>query len=152
MFLLPKDLEIVQLGTFELEKENETKINLNIFNVKKLEIEIVETFISQTKKKCNIDEIMIFGYIQSYNNLVRIRIEDVRVTNGLNVKDHNDTKNDLVFNYQEPINVTSNSFNCLNQKIYIEFENEIDIEYLRIVQDSNDLFQNVKYININAYS
>ncbi len=152
MSLLPKDLEIVQLGTFELEKENETKINLNIFNVKELEIEIVETFISQTKKKCNINEIMIFGYIQSYNNLVRIRIEDVRVTNGLNVKDYNDTKNDLVFNYQEPINVTSNSFNCLNQKIYIEFENEIDIEYLRIVQDSNDLFQNVKYININAYS
>ena len=84
MFLLPKDLEIVQLGTFELEKENETKINLNIFNVKELEIEIVETFISQTKKKCNINEIMIFGYIQSYNNLVRIRIEDVRVTNTFN--------------------------------------------------------------------
>jgi len=40
----------------------------------------------------------------------------------------------------------------LNEKIIIEFENEINIQYLRIIQDANDLFQNVKIININAYS
>ena len=120
--------------------------------MKELELEIFETFVSSTLKKCNIQEIFVFGTIQSYNNLVRIRIEDVRVSSGLNVENKNEAKNDRVFNYQDPINITSNSFNCLNEKIIIEFENEINIQYLRIIQDANDLFQNVKIININAYS
>ena len=115
--------------------------------MKELELEILETFVSSTLKKCNIQEIFVFGSIQSYNNLVRIRIEDVRVSNGLNIENKNEAKNDRVFNYQEPINITSNSLNCLNEKIIIEFENEINIQYLRIIQDANDLFQNVKIIN-----
>ena len=152
LFHLPNDLEKIELGTYELEKQNETKLDLNIYNVKELELEILETFVSSTLKKCNIQEIFVFGSIQSYNNLVRIRIEDVRVSGGLNIENKNEAKNDRVFNYQDPINITSNSFNCLNEKIIIEFENEINIQYLRIIQDANDLFQNVKIININGYS
>ena len=75
----------------------------------KLELEILETFVSSTLKKCNIQEIFVFGSIQSYNNLVRIRIEDVRVSGGLNIENKNEAKNDRVFNYQDPINITSNS-------------------------------------------
>ena len=152
LFHLPNDLEKIELGTYELEKQNETKLDLNIYNVKELELEILETFVSSTLKKCNIQEIFVFGSIQSYNNLVRIRIEDVRVSGGLNIENKNEAKNDRVFNYQDPINITSNSFNCLNEKIIIEFENEINIQYLRIIQDADDLFQNVKIININSYS
>ena len=80
LFHLPNDLEKIELGTYELEKQNETKLDLNIYNVKELELEILETFVSSTLKKCNIQEIFVFGSIQSYNNLVRIRIEDVRVS------------------------------------------------------------------------
>ena len=113
LFHLPNDLEKIELGTYELEKQNETKLDLNIYNVKELELEI---------------------------------------SGGLNIENKNEAKNDRVFNYQDPINITSNSLNCLNEKIIIEFENEINIQYLRIIQDANDLFQNVKIININAYS
>ena len=90
LFHLPNDLEKIELGTYELEKQNETKLDLNIYNVKELELEILETFVSSTLKKCNIQEIFVFGSIQSYNNLVRIRIEDVRVSGGLNIENENE--------------------------------------------------------------
>ena len=91
--------------------------------------------------------VSLFSFFKFQENLI-LELKDKL----LNIENKNEAKNDRVFNYQDPINITSNSLNCLNEKIIIEFENEINIQYLRIIQDANDLFQNVKIININAYS
>lgn len=152
LFVRPQQSERVQLGIFELEKYNETKVNLNIYNIRELEIEIIDTYTTPDDKLCNLEEIYIFGSLPSFNRFVRLRIQDVEVSSGLKVTNEVESENYSRVDYQDPIKVVSNSFNCVDETIFIEFEENINIDYLRIIQDDSDTYRSVKLINIDAYS
>ena len=152
LFIRPQQSERVQLGVYELEKYNETKVNLNIFNISELEIEIIDTYTTPDDKLCKFEEIYIFGSLPSFNRFVRLRIQDVDVSSGLKVTNEIESENYSRVDYQDPISIISKTFTCINEFIYIEFEENIDIEYLRIIQDDSDTYRSVKLINIDAYS
>ena len=98
------------------------------------------------------EEIYIFGSLPSFNRFVRLRIQDVDVSSGLKVTNEIESENYSRVDYQDPISIISKTFTCINESIYIEFEENIDIEYLRIIQDDSDTYRSVKLINIDAYS
>ena len=152
LFIRPEQPERVQLGLFQLEKYNETKVNLNIFNIRELEIEIIDTYTTPDEKLCKFEEIYIFGSLSSFDRFVRLRIQDVDVSSGLKVTNEVESENYSRVDYQDPISIISKTFSCINETIYIEFEENINIDYLRLIQDDSDIYRSVKLINIDAYS
>ena len=68
LFIRPQQSERVQLGVYELEKYNETKVNLNIFNIRELEIEIIETYQTNNQSLCKSGEIFIYGTLRNRVN------------------------------------------------------------------------------------
>jgi len=74
------------------------------------------------------------------------------VSSGLKVTNEIESENYSLVDYQDPISIISKTFECINESIYIEFEENIDIEYLRIIQDDSDTYRSVKLVNIDAYS
>ena len=85
MLNIPDNSKTTDLGNFNLNNSGLTKLTLNIFDIRNLEVHIVDIYETSDEKFCKFDEIYIFGSLKSSGNFVRIRINEVNVSNGLRI-------------------------------------------------------------------
>ena len=90
--------------------------------------------------------------LKSSGNFVRIRINEVNVSNGLKILNKAESENYSRQDYQEPIQIISRTFNCNEESIFIEFEENINIDYLEFVQNQNNEYKAFRTLNIKALS
>ena len=95
----------------------------------------------------------VFGTLRNSNNLVRIRLQDVSTEGNLKVNSKAATI-EPTRNYEQfPLNVTSSSFDCLENTLTIYFEEKINVRYLEF--DNSRAGKNtntIKTYRITAYS
>ena len=83
---------------------------------------------------------------------MRIRINQVNVSNGLRILNKEESEYYSRQDYQEPIQIISRTFNCNEESIFIEFEENINIDYLEFVQNQNNEYKAFRTLNIKALS
>ena len=77
---IPDDSVATDLGNYYLNDSGSTKLILNVFDVKNLEIHIIDIYESTEDKFCKFDEIYIYGSLKSTGKFVRIRVAEVTVS------------------------------------------------------------------------
>ena len=152
MLNIPDNAETTDLGNFNLNNSGSTKLTLNIFDIGNLEVHIIDIYETSDEKFCMFDEIYIFGSLKSSGNFVRIRINEVNVSNGLKILNKAESEYYSRQDYQEPIQIISRTFNCNEEIIFIEFEENININYLEFVQNQNNEYKAFRTLNIKALS
>ena len=152
MLNIPDNSKTTDLGNFNLNNSGLTKLSLNIFDIRNLEVHIVDIYETSDEKFCKFDEIYIFGSLKSSGNFVRIRINQVNVSNGLRILNKEESEYYSRQDYQEPIQIISRTFNCNEESIFIEFEENINIDYLEFVQNQNNEYKAFRTLNIKALS
>ena len=73
MLNIPNNSIATDLGNYNLNDSGTTKLTLNVFDIKNLEIHIVDIFETSDEKLCKFDEIYIYGSLKSTGKFVRIR-------------------------------------------------------------------------------
>ena len=152
MLNIPNNSIATDLGNYNLNDSGTTKLTLNVFDIKNLEILIVDIFETSDDKLCKFDEIYIYGSLKSTGKFVRIRINKVEVSSGLKVVNKAQSEHYSRQDFQEPIKIISRTFNCNDEIIYIEFEENINIDYLQFVQNQNNEYKAFRTLNIKALS
>ena len=66
---IPEVSRTTDLGNYNLNDSGSTKLNLNIYDVQKIEIQIVDVYESGDKF-CKFDEIYIYGSLKSSGKFV----------------------------------------------------------------------------------
>jgi len=142
------------LGLFNVSKSANTKIDLDIKNVSSLDIQINEIYITNRQSLCKTEEIYIFGTLRNRinNDIVRIRVEDIEVSNGLKIISKSTTI-EPTRNYEHsPVVIVSENFDCIDEVLTIEFEEKVNVKYLLIKNnDKYKSYNKIKTINIKAY-
>ena len=112
-----------------------------------------DIYISNQENFCSTGDVYVFGTLRNSNNLVRIRLQDVSVEGNLKINSKSATI-EPTRNYEQfPLNVTSSSFDCLQNIITIYFEEQINVRYLEF--DNTKAGKNtntIKTYRITAYS
>ena len=142
------------LGQFNISKSSNTKIDLNINNVSSLEIQINEIYITNSQSLCKTEQIYIFGTLRNRinNDIVRIRVEDIEVSNGLKMISKSTTIEPTRNYVQSPVVIVSKNFDCIDEVLTIEFEEKVNVKYLLIKKtDKYKSYNKIKTINIKAY-
>ena len=142
------------LGQFNISKSSNTKIDLNIKNVSSLEIQINEIYITNSQSLCKTEQIYIFGTLRNRinNDIVRIRVEDIEVSNGLKMISKSTTIEPTRNYVQSPVVIVSKNFDCIDEVLTIEFEEKVNVKYLLIKKtDKYKSYNKIKTINIKAY-
>ena len=142
------------LGQFNISKSSNTKIDLNIKNVSSLEIQINEIYITNSQSFCKTEQIYIFGTLRNRinNDIVRIRVEDIEVSNGLKMISKSTTIEPTRNYVQSPVVIVSKNFDCIDEVLTIEFEEKVNVKYLLIKKtDKYKSYNKIKTINIKAY-
>jgi len=142
------------LGIYNISKSSDSKINLQIKNVDKLTLEIKNIYQNQDKTLCKSDHIYVYGTLRNRinNDIVRIRIQNIEVTNQLKIISKA-TSIEPTRNYvHTPIDIISKNFDCIDEVITIFFEEEVNISYLLIKNtDKYKSYNKIKTLNIKAY-
>ncbi len=142
------------LGEYNISKSADTKLDLDIKNVSFLKLEIKEVYINNIQSLCKSGDVFIYGTLRNRinNDIVRIRIEDIKVTNSLNVISKSTTI-EPTRNYEHtPVVIISKNFDCVDEIITIEFEEKVNISYLLIKSsDKYKTYNKIKTVNIKAY-
>ena len=142
------------LGIYNVSNSSDTKLNLDIKNVNKLTLEIKNIYQNQEKSLCKSDEIYVYGTLRNRinNDIVRIRILNIDVTNQLKIVSKS-TSIEPTRNYvHTPIVIISENFDCIDQVIKIFFEEEVNIKYLLIKNTGKyKTYNKIKTYNIKAY-
>ena len=142
------------LGIYNVSNSSDTKLNLDIKNVNKLTLEIKNIYQNQEKSLCKSDEIYVYGTLRNRinNDIVRIRIQNIDVTNQLKIISKS-TSIEPTRNYvHTPIVIISENFDCIDEVIKIIFEEEVNIKYLLIKNTGNyKTYNKIKTYNIKAY-
>ena len=142
------------LGEYNISKSADTKLDLDIKNVSFLKLEIKEVYINNSKSLCKTEDVYIFGTLRNRinNDIVRIRVEDIDVTNGLKIISKSTTI-EPTRNYEHsPVNIISENFDCINEVITIKFEEKVNLSYLLIQSsDKYKTYNKIKRIIIKAY-
>ena len=142
------------LGQFNVSKSANTKIDLDIKNVSSIDIQINEIYINNRQSLCKTEEIYIFGTLRNRinNDIVRIRVEDIEVSNGLKIISKSTTI-EPTRNYEHsPVLIVSDNFDCIDEVLTIEFEEKVNVKYLLIKKtDKYISYNKIKTINIKAY-
>ena len=143
----------IALGSYTIKDETNSKIYLNLLNISKIDLEVDDIYISNQENFCSTGDVYVFGTLRNSNNLVRIRLQDVSVEGNLKINSKSATI-EPTRNYEQfPLNVTSNSFDCLQNIITIYFEEQINVRYLEF--DNTKAGKNtntIKTYRITAYS
>ena len=143
----------IALGSYTIKDETNSKIYLNLLNISKIDLEIDDIYISNQENFCSTGDVYVFGTLRNSNNLVRIRLQDVSTEGNLKINSKAATI-EPTRNYEQfPLNVTSNSFDCLENRITIYFEEKINVRYLEF--DNSKAGKNtntIKTYRITAYS
>ena len=142
------------LGIFTLNETSQSRIDLNIKNVSELKIKINDIYLTNNQSLCKSGEIFIYGTLRNRvnNDTVRIRVQNIKVTNQLNIISKS-TSIEPTRNYkQSPVVIISENFDCVNQVITLIFEEKINISYVLIKPSTNyETYNQIKSINLKAY-
>ncbi len=142
------------LGQFNVSKSSNTKIELNIKNVSSLDIQINQIHVTNYQSLCKSEDIYVFGTLRNRinNDIVRIRVEDIEVSNGLKIISKSTTI-EPTRNYEHsPVVVVSKNFDCIDEVLTIDFEEKVNVNYLLIkTNDKYKSYNKIKTINIKAY-
>jgi len=142
------------LGEYNISKSADTKLDMGIKNVSFLKLEIKEVYINNSQSLCKSGDVYIFGTLRNRinNDIVRIRVEDIDVTNGLKIISKSTTI-EPTRNYEHsPVNIISENFDCINEVITIKFEEKVNLSYLLIKSsDKYITYNKIKRIIIKAY-
>ena len=142
------------LGIFTINETSQSRIDLNIKNVSELKIKINDIYLTNNQSLCKSGEIFIYGTLRNRvnNDTVRIRVQNIKVTNQLNIISKS-TSIEPTRNYkQSPVVIISENFDCVNQVITLIFEEKINISYVLIKPSTNyATYNQIKSINLKAY-
>ncbi len=142
------------LGIFTINETSQSRIDLNIKNVSELKIKINDIYLTNNQSLCKSGEIFIYGTLRNRvnNDTVRIRVQNIKVTNQLNIISKS-TSIEPTRNYkQSPVVIISENFDCVNQVITLIFEEKINISYVLIKPSTNyETYNQIKSINLKAY-
>ena len=142
------------LGIYNINESSQSRLDLNIKNVSKLEIEIIEIYQTNNQSLCKSGEIFIYGTLRNRvnNDIVRIRLQNIKVTNQLKIISKS-TSIEPTRNYQQsPVVIVSENFYCGDEVITLIFEEKINISYVLIQTSNNyETYNQIKSINIKAY-
>ena len=142
------------LGFFTINESSQSRLDLNIKNVSELEIEIIEIYQTNNQSLCKSGEIFIYGTLRNRvnNDIVRIRLQNIKVTNQLKIISKS-TSIEPTRNYQQsPVVIVSENFYCGDEVITLIFEEKINISYVLIQTSKNyETYNQIKSINIKAY-
>ena len=143
----------ISLGSYSINDETNSKIYLNLLNISKIDLEVDDLYITNQENFCSTGDVYVFGTLRNSNNLVRIRLQDVSAEGNLKINSKSATI-EPTRNYEQfPLNVTSNSFDCLGNTITIYFEEKINIRYLEFDNSKSENNSNtIKTYRITAYS
>ena len=84
--------------------------------------------------------------------IVRIRVEDIEVSNGLKIISKSTTIEPTRNYVHSPVVIVSENFDCINEVLTIEFEEKVNVKYLLIKNtDKYKSYNKIKTINIKAY-
>jgi len=153
-FFSSNNLNERNLGEYNISKSSDTKLDLGIKNVSILKLRIKEVYITNSQSLCKSGDVFIYGTLRNRinNDIVRIRVEDIKVTNSLNVISKSSTI-EPTRNYEHtPVVIISENFDCVDQIITIEFEEKVNVSYLLIKSsDKYKTYSKIKRIIIKAY-
>ena len=142
------------LGIFTINETSQSRIDLNIKNISELKIKINDIYLTNNQSLCKSGEIFIYGTLRNRvnNDTIRIRIQNIKVTNQLNIISKS-TSIEPTRNYkQSPVVIISENFDCVNQVITLIFEEKINISYVLIKPSTNyETYNQIKSINLKAY-
>ncbi len=142
------------LGIYNINESSQSRLDLNIKNVSELEIEIIEIYQTNNQSLCKSGEIYIYGTLRNRvnNDIVRIRLQNIKVTNQLKIISKS-TSIEPTRNYQQsPVVIVSENFYCGDEVITLIFEEKINISYVLIQTSKNyETYNQIKSINIKAY-
>tara|TARA_Y100001960_G_scaffold97409_1_gene104824 strand:- start:1953 stop:2483 length:531 start_codon:yes stop_codon:yes gene_type:complete len=142
------------LGIYNINESSQSRLDLNIKNVSELEIEIIEIYQTNNQSLCKSGEIFIYGTLRNRvnNDIVRIRLQNIKVTNQLKIISKS-TSIEPTRNYQQsPVVIVSENFYCGDEVITLIFEEKINISYVLIQTSKNyETYNQIKSINIKAY-
>ena len=147
-------LNVRDLGIYNISNTSDTKLNLDIKNVNKLTLEIKNIHQNQDKSLCKSDDIYVYGTLRNRinNDIVRIRIQNIKVTNQLKIISKSSTIEPTRNYVHTPIAVISENFDCIDEVITIFFEEEVNVSYLFVENtDKYKSYNKIKTFNIKAY-
>ena len=147
-------LNVRDLGVYNISNTSDTKLNLDIKNVNKLTLEIKNIHQNQDKSLCKSDDIYVYGTLRNRinNDIVRIRIQNIEVTNQLKIISKSSTIEPTRNYVHTPIDVISENFDCIDEVITIFFEEEVNVSYLLVKNtDKYKSYNKIKTFNIKAY-
>ena len=86
------------------------------------------------------------------NDIVRIRLQNIKVTNQLKIISKSTTIEPTRNYQQSPLVIVSENFDCVDEVITLIFEEKINISYILIKTTNNyENYNQIKTINIRAY-
>ena len=142
------------LGIYNINESSQSRLDLKIKNVSELKIEIIDIYQTNNQSLCKSGEIFIYGTLRNRvnNDIVRIRLQNIKVTNQLKIISKS-TSIEPTRNYQQsPVVIVSENFDCVNEVITLIFEEKINISYVLIKTSKNyETYNQIKSINIKAY-
>ena len=147
-------LNVRDLGVYNISNTSDIKLNLDIKNVNKLTLEIKNIHQNQDKSLCKSDDIYVYGTLRNRinNDIVRIRIQNIEVTNQLKIISKSTTIEPTRNYVHTPIDVISENFDCIDEVITIFFEEEVNVSYLFVENtDKYKSYNKIKTFNIKAY-
>ena len=134
------------LGIYNINESSQSRLDLNIKNVSELEIEIIEIYQTNNQSLCKSGEIFIYGTLRNRvnNDIVRIRLQNIKVTNQLKIISKS-TSIEPTRNYQQsPVVIISENFYCVDEVITLIFEEKINISYVLI--QTSTIYETYKHI------
>jgi len=147
-------LNVRDLGIYNISNTSDTKLNLDIKNVNKITLEIKNIHQNEDKSLCKSDDIYVYGTLRNRinNDIVRIRIQNIEVTNQLKIISKSSTIEPTRNYVHTPIDVISENFDCIDEVITIFFEEEVNVSYLLVENtDKYKSYNKIKTFNIKAY-
>ena len=147
-------LNVRDLGIYNISNTSDTKLNLDIKNVNKITLEIKNIHQNEDKSLCKSDDIYVYGTLRNRinNDIVRIRIQNIEVTNQLKIISKSSTIEPTRNYVHTPIAVISENFDCIDEVITIFFEEEVNVSYLLVENtDKYKSYNKIKTFNIKAY-
>ena len=142
------------LGTYNINESSQSRLDLNIKNVSELKIEIIDIYQTNNQSLCKSGEIFIYGTLRNRvnNDIVRIRLQNIKVTNQLKIISKSSSIEPTRNYQQSPVVIVSENFDCVNEVITLIFEEKINISYVLIKTSKNyETYNQIKSINIKAY-
>jgi len=147
-------LNVRDLGIYNISNTSDTKLNLDIKNVNKITLEIKNIHQNEDKSLCKSDDIYVYGTLRNRinNDIVRIRIQNIEVSNQLKIISKSSSIEPTRNYVHTPVVVISENFDCIDEVITIFFEEEVNVSYLLVKNtDKYKSYNKIKTFNIKAY-